>query len=83
VYGLTPVEYDKMVEEQNGKCAICGKDRNVTSDKRRLAVDHDHETGQVRGLLCTICNTRLGILENAEWVQKARAYLDSSRSAKT
>lgn len=59
-YGITLAEYDQMLEEQHGVCAICG---GADPSGRRLAVDHDHETGKVRGLLCTSCNTRLGFLE--------------------
>lgn len=51
-YGLAPGQYDQMLENQDGRCAICRrKPRN-----RRLAVDHDHNTGTVRGLLCHTCN---------------------------
>lgn len=56
-YGITHDQYDEMVEAQGGVCALCGK-----TDKRRLAVDHDHSTGRVRGLLCTSCNHLLGRL---------------------
>jgi fructose-1,6-bisphosphatase len=59
-FGITLAEYDQMLEDQHGICAICG---GVNPDGKRLAVDHDHETGKVRGLLCTSCNTRLGFLE--------------------
>ena len=58
-YGLTPEDYDAKLIEQNGVCAICGKPPN----KRRLHIDHCHETGRIRGLLCTGCNTRLGWYE--------------------
>lgn len=51
-YGLEPGEYARLLAEQDGRCAICTKrPRN-----RRLAVDHDHRTGKVRGLLCYFCN---------------------------
>lgn len=51
-YGLAPGEYAQLLEQQDGRCAICRrKPRN-----RRLAVDHDHNTGAVRGLLCHTCN---------------------------
>jgi hypothetical protein len=68
-YGLTPEDYDAKLAEQGGVCAICGK----SPTKRRLHIDHCHETGRIRGLLCTGCNTRLGWYEafNAEVV----AYL--------
>lgn len=58
-YGLEPGEYDKMLAAQYGRCAICGN-KPVTI---RLAVDHDHVTGKVRGLLCKRCNRALGLWE--------------------
>ena len=57
-FGITPEDYDRMFESRSGLCEICG----MTSDKR-LAVDHDHVTGEVRGLLCGSCNMALGQLE--------------------
>lgn len=57
-YNLTFEDYDQIFTEQNGCCAICGK--HQSEFKTRLAVDHSHKTGQVRGLLCTNCNTKLG-----------------------
>lgn len=58
-YGITPEEYDEMLARQSGKCAIC-----ASSDPRnrwgRFAVDHCHDTGVVRGLLCGPCNTGVG-----------------------
>jgi hypothetical protein len=56
-YGLTEAAYLAMTKAQGGKCAICGK-RNKS--KHRLAVDHDHVTGNVRALLCRMCNGMLG-----------------------
>lgn len=58
-YGLEAGEYARLLAEQDGRCAICMK-RAV---RRRLAVDHDHTTGRVRGLLCYFCNKYLGIWE--------------------
>lgn len=52
-YGITREEYDAILEAQGGKCAIC---RRATGASRNLSVDHDHKTGEVRGLLCTPCN---------------------------
>lgn len=54
VYGITEEEYQSLLESQNGVCAICDE-KNVAG--WRLAVDHDHATGVVRGLLCNLCNT--------------------------
>jgi hypothetical protein len=55
-YGLAPGQYAAMLEAQDGRCAMC---RRVPR-RRRLAVDHDHITGRVRGLTCYLCNKYLG-----------------------
>lgn len=70
-YGIDYADYLTMSEEQNGQCAICG----VTVDP--LHVDHCHETGVVRGLLCGPCNTSLGgFKDDPSILQRAIAYLD-------
>src|SRR5260221_104495 len=56
-YGLTPETYNKLVEDQEAKCKICG-------GSKRLCVDHNHSDGAVRGLLCKQCNSQLGWFEN-------------------
>lgn len=56
-YGITPAQYEDMSKEQGGVCLVC---RGVNEDGERLHVDHDHETGKVRGLLCNRCNVALG-----------------------
>lgn len=69
LYGMDPGDFDLMVAAQSGVCAICAK-------PRRLHVDHDHETGNVRGLLCSNCNTALGLLgEEVDVLIAALAYL--------
>ena len=72
-YGLTQEEYLAMIEEHGGLCAMCGNPERLPG--KSLSIDHDHVTGKVRGLLCFICNTRLAILENAEFMASAREYL--------
>ncbi len=62
-YGLTVADYNKRVEAQMGKCAICG-DIPPSRKKRSLEVDHCHATGKVRELLCSKCNTLLGRVES-------------------
>jgi len=58
---LTWMEYEQMLDEQDSSCAICKK---ACGSGRRLSVDHNHETGKVRGLLCLSCNQLVGKLEN-------------------
>lgn len=71
-FNLTPEQYQIMVDKQNGVCAIC---KGTCS--RKLAVDHDHKTGKVRGLLCNSCNRGLGYLkDNKENLQNALEYLN-------
>lgn len=62
-HGLSPEDYDRMVGQQDGKCAICGKSPGETDgvDRYRLVIDHNHATGKVRALLCDFCNRGLGI----------------------
>lgn len=74
-YQLTTDEYDEMLASQNGVCAIC---HEKCTNGRRLAVDHDHRTGKVRGLLCSKCNTALGgFRESEDLLQKAIRYLQN------
>lgn len=71
-FGMTLEEYDELFDGQGGVCAICG---GSNPDGRRLAVDHDHETGEIRGLLCYRCNRYIvGIIE-CELGQNALRYL--------
>lgn len=63
-YGVTAAEYEHMLLTQKGHCAICGEDPPAHRDGRaKLAVDHCHKTGKVRGLLCAWCNAALGYLK--------------------
>lgn len=75
-YGISPDDYNRMFDEQNGCCAICGKHQSQL--KKRLYVDHNHKTGKVRKLLCQHCNTLLGFADDNENVlQAAIRYLRS------
>ena len=86
-YGLTLEQYEAMVEYQDHKCKICGIHETENSlDKngnpKRLSIDHDHETGQIRGLLCNPCNTALGSFrDNVESLQRAILYLEGSKNS--
>lgn len=73
IHGLTYQEYQEMYDAQQGRCAICG---GLCSTGKRLAVDHNHETGVVRGLLCNHCNRALGFFrDDPLLLQSALEYL--------
>ena len=74
VYGITLEKYHQMLADQNYKCAICGQEDEV--EGRKLAIDHCHTTGKVRGLLCGKCNRGLGLFyDNSKLLQNAILYL--------
>lgn len=76
---ITKEEYQKMYSLQNGYCAICNK--HVSSCTKDLALDHDHNTGKVRGFLCDLCNQGLGMFkDNTETLFKAIDYLYKHRN---
>lgn len=73
--GWTQEAYDIAFKEQHGRCAICGKELSSTR-YTRLTGDHDHKTGKLRGLLCTKCNTALGLVEeNIDTIENMIAYI--------
>jgi hypothetical protein len=73
-FGITVEDYDRILSEQGGGCAICGDAPRPGA--RRLAVDHDHGTGQVRGILCHRCNQAIGALgDTREALGCVLAYL--------
>lgn len=84
-FGITLAEYDAIAERQGGVCAICGEPpdgpRNMRKGgrrtfKARLVVDHDHDTGNVRGLLCNCCNAGIGHLkDDIATIKSALKYL--------
>ena len=84
-FGITRYEYAKMFHSQNGVCAICSKPETATRNGKikALAVDHDHKTGEVRGLLCSDCNTGIGKLkEDRSIFISAIRYLDKHSDKK-
>lgn len=73
--GWTPEKYEEAYIKQNGRCAICGCKLN-SSRYTRFAGDHDHRNGKLRGLLCTNCNTALGLFKDSiERLEMAKRYL--------
>ena len=81
--GMEPHEYDNLLHKQKGVCAICkGKCISKTQKgvQKSLAADHDHVTGVTRGLLCSKCNTAIGLLDdNPALIASALAYLCSHK----
>ena len=78
-FGLTRQDYDQMLCEQGGGCAICESENPGSKNKGQFSVDHNHETGEVRGLLCTRCNTALGSFkDNPEFLRRAISYLEAA-----
>lgn len=80
LFGITLEQYDAMLAEQHGVCAICGEARSWNRREGDiLVVDHDHTTGVVRGLLCHACNQTLGLMrDDPERLLTAAAYLVQS-----
>jgi len=79
-YGLTPEDYSELLKKQNGACAICQK----LPTKIELAVDHNHKTGRVRGLLCFRCNFGMTFYgENLNNFERAVNYLKEMSKSKT
>lgn len=77
-YGITVEQYDSLFEKQNGKCAICfqSETRILRGKLTRLCVDHNHDDGTVRGLLCSNCNAGVGrFQDDPERILKAYEYL--------
>jgi hypothetical protein len=73
-YGITREQFDRLRLSQTGKCAICKRDFSSGKDQH---VDHDHQSGRVRGLLCSGCNTALGLMKDSpERLRAAADYLE-------
>lgn len=83
-YGLTEAAFNELVARQGGVCGICQRPetrKGKWGEVQPLSVDHDHETGVVRGLLCARCNSVLGFIEQETLLEAAIRYLDQSREA--
>lgn len=78
-YGISVEEYDQMLRDQDSACAICMRSELEPGSPLKLVVDHDHETGKVRGLLCDFCNRALGVLGDrleSPMFQRVLRYLE-------
>jgi hypothetical protein len=73
-YGITEEQYDTLLQRQNGACAVC--QRSAKEFTKRLAVDHNHRTGEIRGILCYVCNNKvIGRVNDPEIFARASDYL--------
>lgn len=84
LYGITLERYDELFAFQSGLCAICSRPERQLDVRYGtpiyLAVDHDHNTGQIRGLLCSACNVAIGKMNDSpEQLRKAADYLEKQR----
>lgn len=74
-YGIDTATYERMLSSQNGGCAVCGV-KDAGGKCRHFHVDHDHETGEVRALLCNKCNPAIGLMDDdPERLEAAARYL--------
>jgi hypothetical protein len=75
LYNMTIEQYDQILADQRGLCAICGTDK--AGRGRLFYVDHDHVTGRVRGLVCNSCNRALGLFkDNLDILRSAVTYME-------
>jgi hypothetical protein len=74
-YSLTRTQQIALLEQQNNKCQICNKVVELFAGPKGGFVDHDHKTGEVRGILCNRCNTIVGGIENLDNIERLLAYL--------
>ena len=80
-YGITLTEYNSTLEKQGGGCGICGSVSNKGGIGKNLCVDHDHDSGEIRGILCASCNLGIGKFnDDVETVKQAVVYLESART---
>jgi len=79
-YNLTKEDYEKLLLKQNNQCAICKNEKSQTSKTEWLFVDHCHETGKIRGLLCNQCNIGIGSFkDNISLMENAIKYILNSK----
>lgn len=77
LYNITLEQYNQLFNRQQGCCAICY--RHQSTLKHKLSIDHNHNTGKIRGLLCPDCNILVGRLEKNYLLQKINLYLSKHK----
>lgn len=82
-FGLTRDDYNKILQIQGGTCAICNRSPEKIRPRRNLAVDHNHKTGEIRGLLCYRCNhVLLGriLRDDVDMAKRTYLYLSTNKN---
>lgn len=80
-YNITSIEWFMLLEYQGYRCVLCGKPLNFRQNSQRrgrIVVDHNHDTGEIRGLMHVYCNVALGIIENPEILHSALKHIESN-----
>ncbi len=79
-YGIGLKEFEELLDSQNGVCAICSKSQPEGKRQKYLSIDHNHTTGEIRGLLCTNCNSAIGFLnESIKLLKNTIKYLTKKK----
>lgn len=73
-YGITQIDFDHLLDRQGRRC-ICGQ-RIDDLPRRKVHIDHDHVTGLIRGIICSWCNSKLPVLDDEQWLENAKHYLN-------
>lgn len=78
IHGISKEYYEELLKNQNELCAICGRTQTIHGTITQLVVDHNHESGEIRGLLCSNCNIGLGMFkDDSNCLRKAAEYVES------
>jgi hypothetical protein len=83
MFGLSLSKFEAMVNKQNGVCSICGQPPKKKRNSHTLCVDHDHETGEVRGIVCDPCNRGLACFRDDPRIMRSAArYMEEYRNGR-
>lgn len=81
-YDINKEEFDNMIKNQNNKCSLCNSNFDPNNKNERACVDHNHQTGKVRELICGYCNTSMGLAkENIQTLENMIIYLRHHNSS--
>lgn len=82
-FNMSLLEYNELFERQDGCCAVCGIHQSKIKNMKSLCVDHNHDTGKIRGLLCDCCNRGIGLFnDDIELLDRVKVYLAGGKYGK-